>query len=251
MRRITMAALSAASLAGPVAAQGFDPDQGCFALLSKATTEDQLMMAAWVSGYQDAQNSTVRPVDLPNMTAIMRDLAQTCAGNSQLSLREAAERSFDAPAVTSASAGIVPGSAEDARARLSQFLQPGADLAALTAALKPSAEEIGLVYREPLATALVAGYEEAYAPGAAFGPKPGQSELLVTTTTTDALIAGDPVLDEFPGGYAQVTGLMAPGFPIVRFKFVEPGATEGMAFDGLIYVNDHWVMMPKPWRGLP
>ena len=39
--------------------------------------------------------------------------------------------------------------------------------------------------------------------------------------------------------------------PIGRFKFVEQGETLGLAFDGLIFVNDHWVFMPKPWRALP
>jgi len=58
------------------------------------------------------------------------------------------------------------------------------------------------------------------------------------------------VLSEFPGGYEQVRGQFVGDFPIVRFKFIEPGETSGMAFDGLIFVNDRWVFMPKPWRGL-
>jgi hypothetical protein len=37
---------------------------------------------------------------------------------------------------------------------------------------------------------------------------------------------------------------------IYRFKFVEPGKDLGMAFDGLIYVNGHWRIFPKPWRAL-
>jgi len=28
------------------------------------------------------------------------------------------------------------------------------------------------------------------------------------------------------------------------------GKTTGLAFDGLIYVNNRWVLMPKPWRAL-
>ena len=35
-----------------------------------------------------------------------------------------------------------------------------------------------------------------------------------------------------------------------RFKFVTKGQTAGLAFDGLIYVNNRWVLMPKPWRAL-
>ncbi len=251
MRSIAFALLGTMSLTGPVAAQGFDPDQGCLAQLSNAGETDQLMMTAWASGYQDARNGTARPVDLPNMTAMKRGLAEVCSADSHLSLREAAEHSAEAPVPVSASADTAPESEAAVRAMLAQFLAPGADYVALTAALKPSAEEIAMVYQEPLASALVEGYEQAYAPGAAFGPKPGQSELLLIYTTTDALIAGAPALADFPGGYAQVIGLMKPGVPMVRFKFVEPGSTTGMAFDGLVFVNNHWVMMPKPWRALP
>ena len=32
--------------------------------------------------------------------------------------------------------------------------------------------------------------------------------------------------------------------------FVEPGESLGLAFDGLIFVNGRWVLMPKPWRVL-
>jgi len=31
---------------------------------------------------------------------------------------------------------------------------------------------------------------------------------------------------------------------------VKQGETIGLAFDGLVYVNGHWVIMPKPWRAL-
>jgi hypothetical protein len=58
------------------------------------------------------------------------------------------------------------------------------------------------------------------------------------------------VAGEFPGGYAQVAQYIVKDVPIVRFKFVKPGETMGMAFDGLIHVNGRWVFMPKPWNGL-
>jgi len=43
---------------------------------------------------------------------------------------------------------------------------------------------------------------------------------------------------------------MKPGIPIVRFKFVEKGETSGLAFDGLVYVDGRWTLLPKPWRSL-
>ena len=32
---------------------------------------------------------------------------------------------------------------------------------------------------------------------------------------------------------------------------INQGETLGLAFDGLIFVNDRWVLMTKPWRSLP
>ena len=54
----------------------------------------------------------------------------------------------------------------------------------------------------------------------------------------------------FPGGYKRVVQFMKPGIPIVRFKFVKPGDRIGLAFDGLVYVNGRWALMPKPYRAL-
>ena len=116
--------------------------------------------------------------------------------------------------------------------------------------LKPAAADIRAVYAEPLASALIASYEQMYTPDAVIQPKPEHKQLLTTFTTTGHLKAGDPVLDEFPGGYKDVLDYFVADVPIGRFKFVEPGETLGLAFDGLIFVNNRWVFMPKPWRAL-
>ncbi|PHQ94097.1 MAG: hypothetical protein COB39_14135 [Marinosulfonomonas sp.] len=78
-----------------------------------------------------------------------------------------------------------------------------------------------------------------------------QARALLIYTTTGQLQNGDAVLREFPGGYKNVLQYFKTDVPVVRFKFVKNGETSGMAFDGLDYVNDPWVIMPKPWRALP
>jgi hypothetical protein len=45
----------------------------------------------------------------------------------------------------------------------------------------------------------------------------------------------------------RVAEHLKPGLTLYRFKFVKPGETVGMAYDGLVHVNGHWVMLPKPW----
>jgi len=137
------------------------------------------------------------------------------------------------------------------RLLLLRFFEPEADHAALTAALKPSPEDIRAVYAEPLASQLIENYEALYQPGIAIQPKAEQKELITFFSTTAALQSGDPMLDEFPGGYKKLLPHFVSDVPIARFKFVRTGETLGLAFDGLTYVNGRWVFMPKPWRSLP
>ena len=106
------------------------------------------------------------------------------------------------------------------------------------------------VYAEPLASKLVAMYAQTFAPGVQIGPKPDQNALLIYHTTTAALKSGDEMLSKFPGGYNDVLQYFIGNQPIVRFKFVTAGEELGLAFDGLVYVNGHWALMPKPWRAL-
>jgi len=47
-----------------------------------------------------------------------------------------------------------------------------------------------------------------------------------------------------------VAAHLKPGLRIYAFKFVEPGQSLGMAYDGLVRVNGQWRIMPKPWRAL-
>ena len=222
---------------------GFDPRQNCQELLSGATDVDKMMIAAWAYGYLAHSQNSVSPVDLENNKVMLRNIAGVCQKNAGLKLVEIVAGSKKPGAET-------PGSEAQARALLTQFLQPNADRAALTALLKPNEADIRTVYAEPLADRLVQMYEQMYQPGVAIGPKPGQNAIITTRGLTAQLVRGDAVLRDFPGGYKHVLKYFTSDVPIVRFKFVKQGESTGMAFDGLIFVNGRWVLMPKPWRAL-
>lgn len=150
-----------------------------------------------------------------------------------------------------ASAGTVfgqPATADGARAVAAQFLAaaPGDKMAAL-GKLRPTAADYRAAYREPLAGRLEEAQKSMWDSGKPLVGRPNQTEVIITFTRTDDLIDGKPVLDEFPGGYKDITSQMIRGVPIVRFKLVEPGKTSGIAVDGLIHVNGRWVLIPKPW----
>jgi len=246
---LVAAAMAAFLPVGGAQAQGFDPRQPCTEILNASDDATLEIVGAWTFGYLAAKHSDARPVDPSNLGVILGNLGSACQpGQSLLDLVGGEpEQNTDAPAVT----GPAAGSEAEARTLLMEFFDPNADRAALTASLFPSAQEIRMVYNEPLASSMAQAYAAAFKPGIKFGPKSGQTDLLMYYTTTGRLQAGDPVLDKFPGGYKDVLQYFRADVPIVRFKFVKPGETIGMAFDGLVYVNDHWVIMPKPWRALP
>ncbi len=222
---------------------GFDPRETCQKVFSGATDVDKMMVAAWAYGYLAHSQKTVKPVDLGNNKVMLRNIAGVCQNNPGLSLLDIISRSRKPGAE-------VPGSEAHARALLTQFLLPGADRVALTAQLKPNEADIRAVYAEPLAGRLVQTYGQMFQPGVAIGPNPGQSALITSRGTTAQLVRKDAILRDFPGGYNDVLQYFAADVPIVRFKFVKQGESLGMAFDGLIFVNGRWVLMPKPWRAV-
>jgi len=68
--------------------------------------------------------------------------------------------------------------------------------------------------------------------------KPGQTEIMT---------AG-PALKDLPGGYSQHVEHFRKGIEIYGFKYVEPGKTSGMAYDGLFRLGVRWFFIPKAWR---
>ena len=237
----TLALAASMLLAAPApASQGLDPSAPCAALFAADRGPDGTLAAAWALGYLAAKDAAPGAVSLMDVLKMQGALESACKADPAATLLSVIGGNGAAPA----------GDAAEARAMLEAFLEPGADYVALTARLIPNEADIRAAYREPLAGALISGLLPRFKPGTAFRPKPGQDALLLVQTTTDALIARQPVLDEFPGGYAKVLGYLKPGLPIARFKFVKTGETSGLAFDGLVFVNDRWVLIPKPWRYL-
>ncbi len=78
------------------------------------------------------------------------------------------------------------------------------------------------------------------------GAKNGQTEVLI-----NVLVLGDDAKsekDRFAGGYIQILDKFTKGISIYTFRYVKPGNTSGMRYDGLTYVNKRWVLIPKMWR---
>lgn len=145
-----------------------------------------------------------------------------------------------------------PGTKEGAQALLQEFMKPGADIKAMTMELRPTKEDYRAFYvDEATAARAEAFYDKLWSSGdAAVAPKEGQTELKLASATTEDLRDSTGESSAFPGGLISLAGTdnLKPNLTIYAFKFVKPGETSGMAFEGLTHINGQWRLFPKPWR---
>lgn len=117
---------------------------------------------------------------------------------------------------------------------LRKFVAPGADLKTLTLALRPTSSDYAAVFGADAAKA-EAHYAKLW-PDLVIAPKTGETDVIVFSETTDEL------MKKYENAHL-VRGLM-----VYRWKFVEPGKTLGMTYDGLVFVNGHFAFFPEPWK---
>lgn len=133
-----------------------------------------------------------------------------------------------------------------ARQLLTPFLAGGGD----PMVLRPAPDDYARVFVPAAAEQARAGYEEIWrqAPVPHPRPKAGQSELLVFAAPASLLTDDNELSRRFPGGYRGIAGLLDPHRIWFTWKFVAPGETSGMAYDGLVWLDGRFAWFPKPWR---
>jgi hypothetical protein len=81
-------------------------------------------------------------------------------------------------------------------------------------------------------------------------PESTQTQLICDIAPAGMLAYDNELSRRFPGGYRSIAHLLDPHRVWVRWKYVRPGETAGMAYDGLAWLDDHWAWFPKPYRVL-
>lgn len=141
-----------------------------------------------------------------------------------------------------------PGTVEGAKQLLTDIRS--GDAGAMTQALKPTSADYKAVFTDEFASKAGSGYEKLWSdPNAVITADAANTELKLSSATSDDIAKWTPQVEaDFPGGYKKVASYFKPGLTAYRWKYTKPGEPLGMAYDGLIYVNNHWAWFPKPWR---
>lgn len=148
-------------------------------------------------------------------------------------------------------AGSAAGNASGAKELLAAFAKPGADHAALTNALRPKADDYAAVFAGDAAQKVKAGVEPLWDGGKlTLKPSADQTDVTVVGAPQPELAKGDGNAVHCPGGYKDIAAKIQPSVVVHCARFVKPGEKGGLHVDGLVYVNGHWAIFPKPWRFL-
>jgi hypothetical protein len=133
-----------------------------------------------------------------------------------------------------------------ARAMLEQRFAYGD---ASSAPWRPEPEDYDRVFNASVAAGLRFVYDVMWEDPPIIGGRPEQTLIHIEASWSHQI--GTPAAaNAFPGGYGRVAPLLRPNLPWVCFTFTEPGDLAGMAFDGLVLLDDRWVWFPKPWRSV-
>ncbi|MEJ8853135.1 Imm49 family immunity protein [Variovorax robiniae] len=116
--------------------------------------------------------------------------------------------------------------------------------------LRPRPGDAALAFTPTRAATFAEAAERMWAAGPRV-PAAAPGSRVVCHVAPAGMLADDNELSShFPGGYRALAPELQPQRVWVAWKVIAPGASDGMAYDGLVWLGDHWAWFPKPFRWL-
>jgi hypothetical protein len=139
---------------------------------------------------------------------------------------------------------------EGLRARFLPFVEPGADLRSLSAALRPRPDDAAKAFVGAAAARVQAASDAAWASAnpPILGPRPGQTDVTAVVCPARMLGTEGPLTGDFPRAMHNLAPYLDPARVWGTLRFHRPGESRGMRYDGLVWIEDRWVWFPKAWR---
>lgn len=239
----------------------FNPEGTC----SEVMAGDSYFAALWSFGYVANKIGKARSVDQAMVDDFLADYIDACDKTPQESFVSVLDAllvgllpSDKAGSAEVSDAGVdtQPATAEQqmqnsaAEELMEKMRAPDADLVSILLTLQPTPEEVRTIYPEEMSVKLLEMYDDLFGNRLAnesFPPPPYEVSGKFTTTFG---LAADPLLEDISNGFGKVLDqfLIDTGFGSIIVTF--PEADDNMKLHGMVYVNDRWVLMMRPWRGL-
>ena len=117
----------------------------------------------------------------------------------------------------------------------------------LTPALQPTPAELAQLFDPNLAQALVPALNEFYRQPPLASPGDGYPLLRITTANAGLLRWPNELSEKFPNGYRNIAGWMNPRHIWCAWRW-HNDAGNGVQYDGLVWLEQRWIWLPKVFR---
>jgi len=118
------------------------------------------------------------------------------------------------------------------------------------AAVRPRPGDVARAFVPEVAEAAAQAYDALWRDLEPPRPEAGQTELRIVAAPAGLLASDNAFSAAFPTGYRAIAELLQPHRVWLRWQYVRPGAPDGLALDGLVWLDDHWAWFPRPHRAL-
>ncbi len=123
------------------------------------------------------------------------------------------------------------------------------DNAEFVASLQPSLSDCKKLFDEHIAQAAFDAMQSLYHPGMRLNTIDPAADIKVTATPAGLLRWSNELSDKFPGAFRDLAGWMNPSSLWLTWTITDPeGST--VRYDGLSWLDNHWVWLPKVYRDL-
>jgi hypothetical protein len=116
--------------------------------------------------------------------------------------------------------------------------------------LRPKPEDYEQVFQPDAVELARQGYELIWTESPFPEPKPGQEQVLIHSALAEELAVETGRTQCFPGGYQRIAQKLLPHRIWLAWKYVKRRESNGMAYDGLVWLDGRFAWFPKPWRVL-
>lgn len=120
----------------------------------------------------------------------------------------------------------------------------------LSAGLRPRPGDPALAFTADIAPAVEQAYDAIWRESPRVDPFPVVGELRIHLAPAGMLAEENALSRHFPSGYRAIAPWLQPHCVWASWKYLKPGHDAGMAYDGLVWLRDHWAWFPKPYRAL-
>ena len=130
------------------------------------------------------------------------------------------------------------------------FARENVDIVATLRSMRPAYEDISAVFPEEMAKNLMEKYVQVFGSDLDDVGLPSSAPTFSAEFATTLGLKDSALYENLDGSYAGILDLFLSDVPFAQVQMTFPEDEEPIDIDGFYYVNNHWVVMPRPWRGL-